>query len=91
MTTLDYVISTISSGLASLAVIVDGERDCVATLERNDIWWPGITSDSNWMAIRSPSHADAMANQHDRMQYAVAWGRTRKECAENFLKARHEA
>ena len=38
-----------------------------------------------WFAYPSPSHADMIAHQEDYWSCAVAWGRTRKECAEAFL------
>ncbi|SPT53481.1 Uncharacterised protein [Actinomyces bovis] len=75
-----YSIHTICPGLACL--LDNGER--IATLERYDDYlsqWHG----EGWFAYESPSHADAMANQNDRLTYAIAQGRTRRECANAFI------
>ena len=73
-------IITVRSGLASLEIA--GKE--VATLERYEARlteWYG----DGWFAYQSPSHADALANQEDRIQYAKSSGRTRRECAESFV------
>ena len=74
-------IITVRSGLASLEVA--GKE--IATLERYESHlaeWYG----DDWFAYQSPSHADGMARQEDRLQYAKARGRTRRECAEAFAE-----
>lgn len=83
MTTTDvdgYKIRTVCAGVADLC---DEDGETIATLERSE---GGMVPNPGWwFALRYPSHAHMMAHQDDRWSYAVAWGRTRKECAEAFL------
>lgn len=73
-------IYTVCSGVARL---LNDDGESIATLERSE---GGMVPNPGWwFAYSSPSHADMMAHQDDRWAYAVAWGRTRKECAEAFL------
>lgn len=81
MSTIDgYTIRTNFAGDAS---ILDEDGETIATLERSE---GGMVPNPGWwFALRYPSSAHMMAHQDDRWSYAAAWGRTRKECAEEFL------
>lgn len=75
-----YKIRTVCAGVARLC---DEDGETIATLERSE---GGMVPNAGWwFAYPSPSHADMIAHQEDYWSYAVAWGRTRKECAEAFL------
>ena len=81
MTTND--ITPAAAGFISDVESFLGDGETIATLERSE---GGMVPNAGWwFALRYPSHAHMMAHQDDRWSYAVAWGRTRKECAEAFL------
>lgn len=61
------------------AVVVDpvtGEP--FLTVERSEY-------SGEWFAYSSPSHADQMAYQSDRVEYAIAWAPTRRQCVQEAL------
>ncbi|MCR2051833.1 hypothetical protein NSA19_02980 [Actinomyces bowdenii] len=79
---MDYKLSTITAGMAHLVV----DDSIIATIERSE---GGPTPcEGQWFAYPCPSSADSMAHQHDRAARATVWGRTRSECAEEFLARR---
>lgn len=74
---------TIRTNFAGDASLIDQDGETIATLKRSE---GGMVPNAGWwFALRYPSSAHMMAHQDDRWSYAAAWGRTRKECAEEFL------
>ena len=64
-----------------VAVVADRATDRpLMTVER------GETS-GEWFAYPSPSHADQMAYQSDRVEYAIVWAPTRRACVQRALAA----
>lgn len=62
-----------------VAVVADRATDRpLLTVERGEI-------SGKWFAYGAPSHADQMAHQSDRAEYAIAWASTRRACVQRAL------
>lgn len=70
---------TIETYRAGSAGVVQGGREIFSLHRIEDNDCPGV---GEWFALNSPSHADAYVYQSDQVMHAVAFGRTRHECAE---------
>ena len=69
-------IVTIGPGMAQVVDRIT--EDPILSLERHEI-------SGRWFAYPVPSHADQMAQQSDRAEYAIAWAPTRCQCVQDAL------